>query len=246
MEAPEGYDPRGFAPFAVTADIAVFTLRGGRLHVLLVERGEAPYAGYWALPGGFVRPAEEAGEAALRELGEETRIGRSVPVHLEQLRTYSAPGRDPRMRVVSVAYVALVPDLPDPVGGSDAASARWWAVDDLREDGVELAFDHGSIVVDAVERVRSKLEYTTLATTFLPRTFTIGELRAVYVSVWGQPVDLQNFRRKVLGVPGFVEPVAEVRVGVPGPRAQLYRAGSGTDIVPPFQRARMAGDKGES
>lgn len=236
MEEPTEYDPRDYPPVAVTVDVVITTLRGGRVHVLLVERGEQPFRGAWALPGGFVRRDEDADAAARRELVEETGVGLATPVHLEQLRTYSAPDRDPRMRVVSVAYVALAPDLPDPVAGSDAAAARWWAVDDVTEGEIDLAFDHAQILSDAVERIRSRLEYTTLATSFLPRVFTLGELRAVYAAVWGEPLDLQNFRRKVLAAPGFVEPVDEVRVGVPGPRAQLYRAGGAAEIVPPFRR----------
>lgn len=117
--APEGYDPHAFAPFAVTVDLAVFTVREARLHVLLVERGQAPYKGRWALPGGFVLPRESAEEAARRELAEETGLTQKsvCGFHLEQLRTYTDPDRDPRMRVVSVAYAALVPDLPEPRGG---------------------------------------------------------------------------------------------------------------------------------
>ncbi|MET9484447.1 NUDIX domain-containing protein [Streptomyces sp. NPDC006638] len=124
---PDGYDPSAFTPFAVTVDLAVFTVRHNRLHVLLVERGLEPYLGAWALPGGFVLPRESAGQAARRELAEETGLSEHTAgaLHLEQLRTYSDPDRDPRMRVVSVAYAALVPDLPEPRGGGDAALARW-------------------------------------------------------------------------------------------------------------------------
>jgi 8-oxo-dGTP diphosphatase len=237
------YDPSAYPPFAVTADIAVFTLRNGRLHLLLVVRGEEPFAGRWALPGGFVRVAEDACATARRELVEETRIGSGFDIHLEQLRTYSTPDRDPRMRVVSVAHVALLPDLPEPAAGTDAAGARWWAVADVLDGEITLAFDHGLIVEDAVERVRAKLEYSTLATRFLPREFTIGELRAVYAAVWGESPELQNFRRKVLSVDGFVVPAEGVRLGVPGPRAQLYSAGPATEIVPPFLRGRMGIEK---
>lgn len=113
-----GYDPYAFAPFAVTVDLAVFTVRGGLLHVLLIRRGQEPYAGAWALPGGFVLPRESAETAARRELAEETGLSERVvaALHLEQLRTYSEPDRDPRMRVVSVAFTALVPDMPEPHG----------------------------------------------------------------------------------------------------------------------------------
>lgn len=235
-------------PFAVAVDLAIFTIRDGALAVLLVERGEEPYAGSWALPGGFVEPDEDAEQAAWRELHEETGIapeGDRFVAHLEQLRTYSAPDRDPRMRVVSVAHVALAPDLPEPQAGTDAADARWWAVDDLvdddgvpAEDAPTLAFDHREILVDARERVRAKLEYTTLATEFVAEPFTLPELRRVYAAVWGTPPDLGNFRRKVLGTDGFV--VATDTHGQPtetgGRRALLYRRGTATVVSPPMAR----------
>lgn len=202
---PEGYDPHAFPPFAVTVDLAVFTVRDGALHVLLVERGQDPFRGRWALPGGFVLPRESADEAARRELAEETGLGPDAvgSLHLEQLRTYTDPDRDPRMRVVSVAYAALLPDLPEPRGGGDAASARW---SDARATG-PLAFDHDRILADARDRIGAKLEYTCLATEFCPPEFTLGELQQVYETVWGVELDRPNFRRKVLGAPGFVQPV---------------------------------------
>ncbi len=226
-------------PFAVAVDLAIFTIRDDALSVLLVERGEAPYAGSWALPGGFVQPDEDAETAAWRELHEETGVARFAG-HLEQLRTYSAPDRDPRMRVVSVAHVAFAPDLPEPSAGSDAAGARWWAAADLLDaaDRPELAFDHAVILADARERVRSKLEYTTLAREFVAEPFTLPELRAVYAAVWGTPPDLGNFRRKVLGTEGFVVPTETH--GVPseagGRKALLYRRGPATVIQPPMLR----------
>jgi 8-oxo-dGTP diphosphatase len=227
-------------PFAVTVDLAVFTIRDGALAVLLVERGADPYAGSWALPGGFVEPQEDAETAAWRELREETGVAR-FDGHLEQLRTYSTPDRDPRMRVVSVAHVAFAPDLPEPSAGSDAAGARWWAVDDVlgAADGPTLAFDHEEILTDARERVRAKLEYTTLALEFVAEPFTLPELRRVYAAVWGLAPDLGNFRRKVLGTDGFVVPT-ESHDSAGGRPALLYRRGSATVIQPPMLRA--AGD----
>ncbi len=227
-----------YEPFAVTADIAVFTLRGGALRVLLVQRGEEPFAGAWALPGGFLHPDEDTATAARRELAEETGVGADDGVHLEQLATYSTPDRDPRMRVVTVAYVALASHLPEPHAGTDAAGARWWPVTDLATT-TDLAFDHATILDDALERVRAKLEYTTVATSFLPAQFTIPELAGVYEAVWGTPVDQPNFRRKVLAVPGFVEPTGSVRTGEPGPAPRLYRAGGAEQIVPAFRRAQI-------
>ncbi|MEW2072779.1 NUDIX domain-containing protein [Streptomyces sp. NPDC017966] len=235
----DGYDKYAFEPFAVTVDLAVFTLRAGALHVLLVERGQEPYAGRWALPGGFVRPDESAESAARRELGEETGLTDVSGLHLEQLRTYSEPDRDPRMRVVSVAFAALLPDAPEAHGGSDAAQARWTPYDSARE----LAFDHGRILADARERVGAKLEYTCLATAFCPPEFTLGELQQVYETVWGTALDRPNFRRKVLATPGFVEavPGAARLTGGRGKPAALYRAGTATALHPPLLRPTPEG-----
>ncbi|MDX2730642.1 MULTISPECIES: NUDIX hydrolase [Streptomyces] len=234
--APEGYDPYAFEPFAVTVDLAVFTVRDGRLHVLLVERGEDPYKGHWALPGGFVLPRESAEDAARRELAEETGLTEATvsALHLEQLCTYSDPDRDPRMRVVSVAYTALVPDLPEPRGGGDAANARWWDAGALGA----LAFDHDRILTDAHDRIGAKLEYSCLATAFCPAEFTLGELQQVYETVWGVELDRPNFRRKVLTTPGFVQAVegSPRRTGGRGKPAALYRAGAATALHPPLLR----------
>ncbi|MFK4542054.1 8-oxo-dGTP diphosphatase [Streptomyces tendae] len=234
-----GYDKHAFEPFAVTVDLAVLTLRAGALHALLVERGQEPYAGRWALPGGFLLPEESAEAAARRELAEETGLADVTGLHLEQLRTYSEPGRDPRMRVVSVAFAALLPDAPEPHGGGDAAEARWVPYDEARG----LAFDHDRILADARDRVGAKLEYTCLATAFCPAEFTLGELRQVYETVWGTALDRPNFRRKVLATPGFVEPVpgAARLTGGRGKPAALYRAGPATTLHPPLLRTPREG-----
>ncbi|WP_075736026.1 NUDIX hydrolase [Streptomyces acidiscabies] len=236
----DGYDKHAYEPFAVTVDLAVFTLRAGALHVLLVERGRPPYAGQWALPGGFVLPEESAEDAALRELAEETGLTGAAGLHLEQLRTYSDPGRDPRMRVVSVAFAALVPDGPEPHGGGDAVQARWTPYDEAGP----LAFDHDRILADARARVGAKFEYTCLATAFCPPEFTLGELQRVYETVWGTCLDRPNFRRKVLATPGFVEPAragAARLTGGRGKPAALYRAGTATALHPPLVRPSSEG-----
>ena len=204
------YDPGDFPPFAVTVDVVVFTIRSGALHVALVRRGDEPFLAQWALPGGFVRPDEDLGQAATRELEEETGLRRRDDWHLEQLGSYGTPDRDPRMRVVTVAYMAVCADVPELRGGGDAAYAELRSLGDV-EPGT-LAFDHERIVRDAVERVGSKLEYTTLATGFLEPVFTISELRRVYEIVWGDRLDKGNFQRRFRDSACF-EPCLDERRG---------------------------------
>jgi 8-oxo-dGTP diphosphatase len=238
------YDPAAFAPVAVTVDVVALTIRDGELRVLLVERGGPPCQGWLALPGGFVRD-ETLEAAALRELSEETGLrpgeGSLGRVHLEQLRTYGDPGRDPRMRVFSVAYLAFGPSLPDPQAGGDAEAARWVPVD----AATGLAFDHDAILADGLDRARAKLEYTPLAAAFVADEFTIAELRAVYAAVWGEDLHPGNFHRKVLSVPGFVESTGETaaRGGERGgPKARLYRAGDARTLHPPLLRPAREDD----
>lgn len=222
-----------YPTFYVTVDLVVLTVAGGSLKVLLVNRGVEPYEGSWALPGGFVRPDEDLDAAAARELLEET--GLITPIgHLEQLASYGAPDRDPRGRVVTVAYLALLPNLPAPVAGSDAAGANWVTPFDV---DTELAFDHHRILADGIERARAKLEYTPLATAFCPPEFTISELRDVYETVWGARLDPRNFHRKVTSTPGFVEPVGRSIAAERGRPAQLFRRGGAELLHPPMLRA---------
>ena len=184
------YDSTAYPPFAVTVDLAVFTIRRDALQVLLIERGGEPFQGALALPGGFVQPDEDLSQAAARELAEETGLGADAEAwHLEQLASYGAPDRDPRMRVVTVAYLALCAELPAPRHGGDAAAAALTPVEEIERGAVRLAFDHERIVREAVERTRSKFEYTALAARFCPSTFTIGQLRRVYeVCVGGEGI----------------------------------------------------------
>jgi len=222
--------------FHVTVDLVVLTIRtsdrhpGGGLQVLLVRRGVPPYRGRWALPGGFVLDHEDLPDAAHRELTEET--GVTAAGHLEQLGTYGAPRRDPRGRVVTVAYLALLPDLPAPVPGTDAAAAAWHDV----AAPPRLAFDHARILADGVERARAKLEYTSLAAAFCPPEFTIARLREVYEAVWATELDPRNFHRKVTSTPGFVEPVGQRTGGGRGRPAELYRRGDASTLYPPLLR----------
>lgn len=228
-----GYDPRQFPPVAVTVDVAILTVRSDDLCVLLVRRGVPPYQGRWALPGGFVGPAEGLDAAAQRELSEETGIA-TTQAHLEQLGTYGDPGRDPRMRVVSVAYLAFIPDLPLPAAGTDAADAKFWPIASRPS---RLAFDHDRILAQAVERARAKLEYTSLATTFLDEPFTIADLRRVYQTVWGVHLHPANFRRKVLATPGFVAATGEKQPTGRG-WAGLFTRGTTAVLHPAILRPR--------
>ena len=191
---------------------------------------------------GHTRADEDLPAAAARELAEETGLDTRSPgtaygpIHLEQLATYGAPGRDPRMRVVSVAYLALAPDLPRPVAGTDAAAARWASTDELLDRTDPLAFDHHRILADGVERARAKLEYTPLATAFCRQPFTIAELRRVYEAVWGTALDPRNFHRKVTHTPGFLVGVDQTTSRDGGRPAQLYRAGTLDLLYPPMLR----------
>jgi 8-oxo-dGTP diphosphatase len=218
---------------AVTVDLVLLTIRQGDLQALLIRRGIPPYEGRWALPGGFVLPAEGLDDAAARELREETGFDPQSG-HFEQLATYGDPGRDPRGRVVTIAYLALLPDLPAPVAGSDAAGADWRPYAGLAEG--ELAFDHGRILADGVERARAKLEYTPLATAFCPPEFTIAELRVVYETVWRTRLDPRNFHRKVTSADNFVEPTGHTAIRDRGRPAQLFRRGTATLLHPPLLR----------
>jgi 8-oxo-dGTP diphosphatase len=224
-------------PVLLTVDLVILTLRQACLHVLLVERGVDPYRGMAALPGGFLRDAaEDITAAAHRELAEEAGLDAST-LHLEQYGVYADPGRDPRGRVVSVAYLAISPRLPEPVAGTDAADARWVPVDEVLSSAVPLAFDHERIVSDGVERARSKLEHSSLATAFCGPVFTLAELQQVYEAVWGVRLDPRNFYRKIQGTQDFVVAAGPARRTGPGRPARQFRPGPGTVLYPPMLRS---------
>jgi 8-oxo-dGTP diphosphatase len=233
---PSGYDPSRFPAFAVTVDMVILTMSEGLLHVLLVRRGEEPFQGMWATPGGFKRPDETLDQAARRELAEET--GVDVPSLLTQFGAYGDPGRDPRMNVVTIGYLAVLRDVGAIVAGTDAADAALVPVSEVLEERVELAFDHLRIVRDAIERVRVELEVSGIATAFVGTTFTMAELRAVYEAIWGVQLDAANFRRSLVGEDGWVIPTG--RTARPGPGggrpAELYRAGRAWKHGAPIHR----------
>jgi 8-oxo-dGTP diphosphatase len=241
-QIPEGYDPRSFPPVAVTVDIVVTTIADEKLQVLLIERGAEPFEGRWALPGGFIRATETLDRAAERELKEET--GVDAAAYLQQLGAYGDPDRDPRMRIVTVAYLAVVPRLDGIEAGSDARRASLVPVDSLlgRRPKIRLAFDHLSVLRDGIERTREMLETTSLATAFVQTPFTLAELRGVYEAAWGQRVDPGNFRRKVLATPGFVVSLGtHARPGSEGGKPpELFRAGRAARLSPPLRRPGSA------
>lgn len=229
----------------VAVDLVIMTLRASVFHVLLIERGIDPYRGAQALPGGFLNHAEEdIYDAALRELREEADLD-GAGLHIEQLGAYGTPGRDPRGRVLSVAYLAIAPRLPEPVAGTDASGAAWVPVEHALSGRVQLAFDHWKIVDDAVERARTKLEHTPLATAFCDKAFTIADLQEVYEAVWGVELDPRNFYRKVQRVPGFIESAGTERRMTTGRPARLFRAGPATALHPPLTRPETSNDSEE-
>lgn len=200
----------------VAVDVAVFTVRDGALHVLLVETSGGPFAGAWALPGGLVRDDEALDEAAARELAARTGVG---DIYLEQLYTFGSPDRDPHARVVSVAYVALIPHgrFPARLDNPKYRRVAWSAVRRLPP----LAYDHADVVRVAVARLRAKLHYTNLVYTLLPPAFTVSELQAVYEAILDRRLDRRNFRKKILST-GLLVPLGRVRRGAHRPAA-LHR-----------------------
>lgn len=202
---------------ALTVDCVVFGLADGSndLQILLIQRALEPFAGQWALPGGYVEMDEDLETAAARELREET--GARVD-YLEQLYTFGKPGRDPRGRTVSVAYYGLVRSKDHALqGGSDASRAVWVSVSRARD----LAFDHDDIVYTALQRLRGKIVYEPIGFNLLPRKFTLGQLQALYETILDRALDRRNFRKKLLGMGILVE--AGKQTGVPNRPATLYR-----------------------
>jgi len=201
---------------ALTVDIVTFTVQENTLQVLLVQRSNSPFEGSWALPGGFVEMDESLEDSAQRELYEETGIRGA---YLEQLYTYGEPGRDPRGRVVSVAYYALLaPDAPvRPQAGRDARLAQWWPIGGLPE----LAFDHAEILAYALRRLRYKLEYTAVGFELLPERFTLTQLQQTYEIILGEALDKRNFRRRILQSGGLEK--TQHMQGGEGRPARLYR-----------------------
>jgi 8-oxo-dGTP diphosphatase len=215
---------------AVSVDVAVFTFDGGGLRVLLVRRGEAPFAGRWALPGGFVDIDESLKRAAWRELREETGVQAG---YLEQLGAFGHPDRDPRERVITVVYFALVSvDRIVIAAGSDAREARLFALQDLPE----LAFDHERIMRRLRERLRDRASSLTFALRLMPAVFTLSELQAAQEQLTGQRLDKRNFRKFVLGE-ALIEPTGAMQRGAAHRPAQLFRRRTGAGQASPMRES---------
>lgn len=210
-----GWVSRTLEPLAVTVDVVIFNLAGNDLKVLLVCRAYPPFKNKWAIPGGFVKPDEGLDDAARRELAEETAVRE---VYLEQLYTFGHPRRDPRGRVITVAYFALLADDVPTHAGDDASEAAWHSVYALPE----LAFDHADILKYALQRLRYKLEYTSVGFELLPNEFTLTDLQTAYEIVLGETLDKRNFRRRILEA-GILARTGKYHAEGQGRPAQLYR-----------------------
>jgi 8-oxo-dGTP diphosphatase len=201
---------------ALTVDCVVFGFDEAELKVLLIERALDPFKGQWALPGGFVQMEETIDDAARRELAEEAGLKN---VFLEQLYTFGAVDRDPRERVVSVAYYALV-KLTDfnARAATDAADVRWFPISKVPK----LAFDHAEILETALVRLKGKVRYQPIGFELLPQKFTLSQLQHLYETVLGAGLDKRNFRKKVLGF-GLLVPLKETQMEGRHRPAQLFR-----------------------
>ena len=205
-----------YARPALTVDNVVFGFGEGDLQLLLIQRDLEPFAGKWALPGGFVRVNESLEDAALRELEEETGLGK---VYMEQLYTFGEPGRDPRERVVTVAYYGLVKLSDHRVkAATDARNAAWFAMCDLPR----LAFDHEEIIETALRRLKSKVRYEPIGFELLPAKFKLSQLQHLYETILEAPLDKRNFRKKILGMDLLAE-TDETEQDVAHRAARLYR-----------------------
>lgn len=198
---------------AVTTDCVIFGFDGTDLNILLIERGIEPYKGRWAFPGGFLNPEECAEEGALRELKEETGLEKA---YIEQFHIYSNPRRDPRERVITIAYLALV-RIQNVNGGDDAADARWFPVGKVPQ----LAFDHDMILRDAMTRLRERIHFHPIGYDLLPEKFTLRELQSLYEAILGIRFDRRNFSKKMMHL-GLLTPVDETVWPTPRREAKLY------------------------
>lgn len=227
------YDQSRWPSVGATVDLSIFTVIDGKLQVLLIERGNHPEKGKWALPGGFVNLDESLDQAAARELQEETAVDLSEHRYLEQVRTYGYPGRDRRGFIISTLYAALIAELPEPEAGDDASGAQFFPVEQVLAEDFPLAFDHDVLLADALERVRAKLEYSPVVFDFLPEGgFTLTELREVYETVWGFSILPSDFNRRISQAQGALSATADGR----------WTRGPAATFFPPLDRREVVRD----
>ncbi|MFH1174404.1 MAG: NUDIX domain-containing protein [archaeon] len=207
--------PKDYFKPSVTVDIILFSIINEEIKVLLIRRGIPPFKGMWAIPGGFVREKEELEDAAKRELSEETGVNVS---YLEQLYTFGGINRDPRGRVITITYFGLTALEQTLQASTDAEHARWFSIKKLPS----LAFDHKNILEYALQRLRWKFEYTTVAFSVLPEKFTLTSLQRLYEVVFDKPFDKRNFRKKLFSLK-IVEPTKEIDRNVSHRPPQFYK-----------------------
>lgn len=214
-DSAKTYDASKYEKPSVTADILIFTVKEGDLKVLLVKRKSWPFKGLWAIPGGFVGMEESVEEAAKRELMEETGV---KDVYLEQIFTFGEPKRDPRTRVITVAYYALISsDNLKLQAATDVTDVKWFSVEQIPK----LAFDHDKILKYALKRIINKIEYTNIAFQLLPEKFTLTELQKIYEAIVGKELDKRNFRKKVKEI-GILTPLKDTKMEGAHRPAQLF------------------------
>lgn len=228
----------------VTSDLVALTVTEGALHVALTHREDPEGDGAWWLPRAFVRAGESAEDAAVRALREEVGVS-AQGATLEQLKTYTDPATNHgSARLISIAWMALgagPSDVhPGPKGGTHARETQWMRVEEALAGPLDVG--HAEMLTDGIDRAGSKLEYTSLAASFLGEEFTVSELRGVYEAVWGGCLEPANFHRKALSVDGFLEATGNSRIGRGRP-AKLYRRGGASVIHPPLTRAAIRGER---
>ena len=228
--------------FSLNVSIAAFTITGNNLEILLAQRNQGPFRDAWELLSSPIHHEESPDTTVLRKLEAATR--RSIPItHLEQLATYGAPERDPRVRTISIAYLAVIPNFRKFKTTDLEINIEAISISEIKRGNIKFAFDHETIVNDAIQRIQSKLEYTNVATYFFEDSFTLSQLRNVYEATWDTSVTPGNFQRKILQQEGFLKPLGKKLSGdnKSGRPADLFVPGPEENLSPPLKRNKPSG-----